>query len=311
MAPSIQQQASQAAQQGQQLLSDFNSRANTSNDQYNTYSNQANQATQQEQSEADYMKGEGSGENVYNRELTTQENNVGFNPQQLSDANKSLFQLTGALNSTNNQFNTAGGVGMYGVSAPAMASYEGSILNPLQTGVANANTQVGTLNNELGTLETGASQATTSQVQSEQNVVTALDSASKNYQAQAAAALQNVQFFKQLAQQQGGLNAQEQQYYAGAVASYAQASELQAQAGLLLSQTTGQNYQNEAAYNQLHPNPNTIGGGASVNISTPTPNVSAPQHSPSSTHGSFIPSDLSAGFNNIAKYGPLALFGAH
>lgn len=245
MALTLAQQASQAAAQGQQLLQQDQSTAAQSKADYQNYSNEASSANQQLQSEAAYMQGAGSGENVYNRELGKLESDNGYNPSQLADANKSLFSLTGALNSTNAQFNTPGGVGAYGVSAPALAAYESSILNPLQTGVNTANTEVGTLNNELNTFETGASQATTGQVQSEQNTVTALTNAVQNYQAQAAAALQNMQFFSNLAQTQGGLNAQEQQSYATAEAQYAQASELIAQSKLLLAQTTGQNLTNQ------------------------------------------------------------------
>lgn len=170
--------------------------------------------------------------------------------------------------------NTAGGVGAYGMSAPALASYEGSILNPLQTGVANANTQVGALNSELGTFETGANQATSNQVQGEQATITALSSAVTNYQAQAAQHLQTMQFYSQLAQQQGGLNAQQQQAYAQSAQLYAAASQANAQAKLLLSQTTGQNITNQGLINQL-PDGTSIGGLTSSAPSAPTVNGSS------------------------------------
>jgi hypothetical protein len=273
MNPTLQQQASQSAQQGQRMLSEDQATAASSKNDYTNYSNQANQANQQLQGEASYMQGAGSGENVYNRELGTLQTQSGYNPQQLSDANKTLFNLTGAANSANSQFNTPGGVGAYGVSAPALASYEGSILNPLTTGVNTANTEVGALNAELGTFETGASQATTGQVQSEQNVVTALTQAAQNYQTQASAALQNMQFYNDLASKQGGLNAQEQQSYAAAEQAYAQATQAIAQSKYILSQTTGQNILNQASQNQLNkPAP-------------PTPNKA-----PSAPVGSAIPS---------------------
>jgi hypothetical protein len=250
-APTLAEQAATAATQGQQLLSQDQSEAASAKSNYDNYSGQATQANQQEQSEAAYMQGAGSGQSVYNNELGTLEDSAGYNPSQLADANKSLFSLTGALNSANSSFNTPGGVGMYGVSAPAVASYESSILNPLQTGANTANTEVGALNTELGTFETGAGQATTNQVQSEQNTVTALNNAVVNYQAQATAALQNMQFYSNLAQTQGGLNASEQQSYATAEQALAQASQAIAQSKLLLAQTTGQNITNQADINQL------------------------------------------------------------
>lgn len=249
---SMQQLAQDAQVKGQQLQDSFTSSANTSRDQYNDFTNKATEANQNLQSETQYMQGEGSGTNVYNAALDKAKTDNGWDPEQLSSANKTLFSLNGALNGANAQFSTPGGVGSYGISAPALASYESGILQPLQTGVANANTQVGVLNNELGTLQTGAGQSTTAQVQSEQNVVAALTEAAKNYQTQAAASLQNMQFFSNLASQQGGLNAQQQQAYAAAEAAYAQATQAIAQSKLLLSQTTGQNITNTAMQNQLN-----------------------------------------------------------
>lgn len=245
MNPTLQAQASQAAQQGQQLLSQDQAQASQSGTQYQNETNEATQANQNLQGEASYMQGAGSGQNVYNNELSQLQTQAGYNPSQMADANKTLFSLTGALNSANQQFNQPGGVGAYGMSAPALASYEGSILTPLTTGVNTANTMVGTLNNELGTAETGASQATTSQVQSEQNTVTALTQAVQNYQAQANASLQNMQFYSQLASTQGGLNASEQASYAQASQAYAAAQQAIQQAKLIVSQTTGQNLTNQ------------------------------------------------------------------
>jgi hypothetical protein len=241
----IQAQAAKSAQQGQQMLAEDRAKSSSASNQYNNFTNQATTANKNLQAQAKYMQGAGSGENTYNRTLAQQESNVGFNPQQLSDANKSLFSMSGAMNSANQQFNTPGGVGAYGMSAPSLASYEGSILNPLQTGVANANTQVGALNTELGTLQTGASQATSANVQGEQNTVTALSNAVTNYQAQASAALQNMQYYSGLASQQGGLNASMQKDYAASVQAYAAAKQSEAQASLFLSQAAGQNLSNQ------------------------------------------------------------------
>lgn len=252
MNPSIQAQAAKSAQQGQQLLQQDQNQAASSKADYTRYQGEAEDANKNLQSEASYMQGAGSGSNVYNTELDQLEGKNGYNPQQLSDANATLFNLTGAVNSANKQFSTPGGVGAYGVSAPALASYEGSILTPLTTGMQTANTEVGALNTELGTMETGASQAATSQVQSEQATVTALTNAVANYQSMASAALQNMQFYSNLASQQGSLNASEQQSYAAAVAAYASATQAIAQSKYILAQTTGQNLANVGAENTLN-----------------------------------------------------------
>lgn len=274
MNPSLSTQASQAATQGQQLESQDETQAGTSSNDYTTYSNDATQANQNLQAETQYMQGAGSGQNVYNTQLSSGEQAVGFDPSQLGAANKSLFSATGTLNGANSAFSQPGGVGGYGMSAGALGSYEGSILAPLQTGVSNANTEVGTLNNELGTLQTGANQSTTAQVQSEQNTVTGLTAAVQNYQTQASAALQNMQFYSQLASTQGSLNAQEQQNYAAAVQAYAAAQQAIAQSKYLIAQTTGQNITNTADQNQL--NATTKSATPSNYVpSTPTPNASS------------------------------------
>lgn len=279
----IQAQAAQAAQQGQKLLADDQAKTASASDQYNSFNSQATDANKNLQDQTKYMQGEGSGQNVYNNELDTMENKAGYNPQQLSDANKSLFSMTGAMNSANNSFSQPGGVGAYGMSAPALASYEGSILNPLQTGVANANTEVGALNSELGTFQTGASQATTSQVQSEQNTATALDSAVKNYQSQAAAALQDMQFYSDLARQQGGMNAQQQQMYAQTTQLYAAAKQAEAQAGLLLSQTTGQNLTNQQTQTAMD-----LAKAKALNAPAPPHPNNAPAAAPASSHNQYF-----------------------
>lgn len=267
MNPSITAQAAQSAAQGQQMLSQDQATAANSQNQYNGYAAQTSQANQNLQNYTQYMQGAGSGQNVYNNELGQLQSQYDPNLQgQLSGANQSLFQLTGAQNAANQQFNNPGGVGQYGLSAAALGGYEQSVMNPLQTGVANANTQVNALNGQLGTLMTGANQATTSQVQGEQTTAQALNSAVTNYQAQASAALQNMQFYSGLASTQGGLNATNAQAYASAQQGYAdaqnalaqiklyaaQSNQANAQAGYLGAQTVGQGITNTASQNQLN-----------------------------------------------------------
>lgn len=285
MNPSITAQASQAAQQGQDLLKQFQGQSATAGGQYTDFTNKATDANKNLETQAAYMRGEGSGTNLYEGERTRLQNEGGYNPAQLADANKTLFSLTGALNGANTAFNTPGGVGAYGMSAPALAGYEGSIMQPLQTGVANANTQVGALNSQLQTFETGASQYATAGVQGEQATADALTKAVVNYQTQAAGALQNMQFYSQLAQQQGGLNAQQAQSYATAQQAYASAQQAIAQAGLILSQTRGQNISNTAAQNQLNiPKP-----------APPKPNNSSIKIAGSGVQGSSIPIQVGSG----------------
>lgn len=256
----LEAQAKQSAAQGQQQYQSDINQSNTYGGQYNSALSNEQDIQKQLGAQTAYMQGAGSGQNVYNTQLQNQISQFDPNIQgQLSSANQSLFGLTGALNGASQQFNTPGGVGAYGLSAPALAGYASSVLQPLQTGVSNANTQVGTLNQQLGTLQTGASQATSAQVQSEQNVVTNLNNTYQAAQSQAAQALNQMQFYSQLAQTQGGLNSQMAQNYAAALSSYqqsqlaiSQSKQALAQAGYLTSQTTGQNLTNVGLQNQLN-----------------------------------------------------------
>jgi hypothetical protein len=111
--------------------------------------------------------------------------------------------------------------------------------------MTTANNQLTNYNNQLGTLTGAAGNATTNQVQSEQNAATTLQSSLAGYQQQAAQAMSQVQFFNQLASTQGGLNATQQASYASAVQALAGAQASLAQAGLYGSQTTGQNLTNQ------------------------------------------------------------------
>lgn len=225
--------AAQAQAQGNQMLQSDQSNASNYQGQYNTAYGQAQSANQDVQNYTNYMAGAGSGANQYNTQLSnlTQQYNPNIQGQ-LSGANQSLFGLTGALNGASQAFNKPGGVGAYGLSAPALAGYENSVTAPLQQGVANANTQVNALNGQLGTLMTGANQATTAQIQGEQNTLGGYQDVYANAQNQASQAMNNMQFYSQLAQQQGGLNAQQQQYYAQSISALqsAQAAMTQANA---------------------------------------------------------------------------------
>jgi hypothetical protein len=252
----LQAEATQNAQQGQQQYNSDLSQVAPSQQNYANYSNQANQATSQAQSLANYMQGAGSGLSTYNSELPAMEAQAGYNPQNQNRATASLYGLNGALQGANQQFN-GGGLNMGGfgsASAGALGSYENTVLGGLQAGVNNANTQVGQGNTAFANAETGANQATTANVQTEQARLTGLNAAAANYQTQAASALQNAQFYSQLAQTQGVSNAQSQQYYTAATQSLAQANELGKQAAYLQSQTVGQGLINQSQQDQLNAN---------------------------------------------------------
>lgn len=221
LSQSYQQQNAQSQAMTNQDLSNASNYTN----QYNTDVGQSQAAQQGVQNQIQYMQGAGSGQNVYQQQLGQLTQQYDPNIQgQLSGANASLFGLNGALNGANQAFQQPGGVGAYGLSAGALGGYEQSVLNPLQQGVSNANTQVGALNNQLGTLMTGANQATTSGVQTEQSALSGLQSQYTNALAQQQQAQSNMQFYSQLASTQQGLTAQQAQAYAQAQAAFTTAA---------------------------------------------------------------------------------------
>jgi hypothetical protein len=98
------------------------------------------------------------------------------------------------------------------------------------------------------------------------------------------------------------MNAQMQKDYANTVQLYASAKQAEAQAGYLLAQTTGQNYQNQAMLNQLNAKPPAAAPAPPrPNVSAPAP--SAPRGSTASTNdwggvGSFM-QNLTGGIGNV------------
>ena len=250
---SLSAQANQAAQQGQQALNNYNNQSQQYGQQYGQYQNQANQAQQGVQQQTAYLQNAGSGANQYNQALQGYTNQYAPNLQaQLSNANQSIGQLSGQLNQANQQFNQAGGVGGYGLSAGQLGSYEQGILNPLQTGIQTATGQLNAGNATLGQIGTLANQSTTAQLGTEQAALTGLQSVYSNAVEQEKQAQNNMQFYETLAQQQGGLNAQQQKGYADSIKSLADAQNAQASAAFYASQTSGQNLTNIGKQNQLN-----------------------------------------------------------
>jgi hypothetical protein len=273
LSQSYQQQNAQSQAMTNQDLSNASNYTN----QYNTDVGQSQAAQQGVQNQIQYMQGAGSGQNVYNQELGQLTSQHDPNIQgQLSGANASLFGLTGALNGANQSFNQPGGVGAYGLSSAALGGYENSVLNPLQQGVSNANTQVNALNSQLGTLMTGANQATTSNVQTEQSSLTGLQSQYTNALAQQAQAQSNMQFYSQLASTQQGLTASQAAAYAQAQAAFQTSSAAMQTAEGAYAQAMSQAKLNQQAFANtaaLNAKAANQPGGTAGNMSTSNPNI--------------------------------------
>lgn len=275
------------------MLADDNSKAAGYSDQYNNFSNQATAANQAVKDQTSYMQGAGNAGNQYTSNLATQEGNLGYNPAQMTAATNNLNQSTGALSAYSDFANTA--ASKWGQNAGGFAAANAGALNGLNNNIASNQQVVNGQMAKYTAAQTGANQYAGLQVQSQHETMAGLQNVFTNASNQRDSAGSMMNFYNDLAQKQGGLNAtqaslyaQSQQAYtqaqtniALASQAYATAKNQLAQAGYAGAQTTGQGqtnqmnaaYMNSQAYkNQLNAaGIQTSGGGLSVgNILQPS-----------------------------------------
>jgi hypothetical protein len=224
------QQAAQSAAQGQQMLASDQANQNNYQGQYNTDVNTANAAQNQVKSYTDYMAGAGSAGNQYNSELGTQENELGYDPAQMTAARSNLNQATGAESAYSDFANTA--ASKFGLNAGGFAAANANALGSLNNNIASNQQVANGLQSLYTTAQTGANQYAGQQVQGEANTLSGYQSAYTDAANQRDSALSMAQFYGTLAQTQGLDNSQQQQYYAAAQQAMAQATAADAQANL-------------------------------------------------------------------------------
>ena len=261
MTVNLQAQAQKAATQGQAQLADYTDKAATYSNQYNSYQQQADAANKSVQSYTDYMKGEGSAGNQYKTAFTSQLGDLGYDEGQMTSARGNLNQATGALSAYSDFANTA--ASKWGMNAGGFAAANAGALSSLNNNIASNQNVVTGLTDLYKTAQTGANQFTGQVIQGQHETLGGLQQVYSNAANQRDSAGSMMNFYNDLAQKQGGLNAQQQQYYAQAQQAYAQAQQAMAQSSLLLQQSalakqqldrTNQMYTNqdqaEAAKNQ-------------------------------------------------------------
>jgi hypothetical protein len=221
------QQAAQSAAQGQQMLT--NDQANQTNyqGQYNNDVNTANSAQQQVKSYTDYMAGAGSAGNQYTGELSTQLNQLGYDPAQMTAARSNLNQATGAESAYSDFANTA--ASKFGLNAGGFAAANANALGSLNNNIASNQQVANGLQSLYTTAQTGANQYAGQQVQGEANTLGGYQSVYTDAANQRDSALSMAQFYGTLAQTQGLDNPQQQQSYAAAQQAMAQANQIQQQ----------------------------------------------------------------------------------
>jgi hypothetical protein len=263
----LQAQASQAAQQGQQQYNADIAQRNAASSQYGAEHAQAAQANQSLQDYAKYLQGAGSGTNLYTSGIQQGNQQYGYDPAAMATASSNLTKAQNAQAGLNAASQSSSGG--YGLSGAQLGNYYATQAAPIASAVGAQSNYVGNMLNQAQLGQNFANQYAGAGLQGEQMTSSTLNSVYQNAKAQADQSQQQMQFFSQLAQQQGGLNAQQSQAYATALNAYrqsqlaiAQASQAYAQAGLLGSQTQGQNLTNAAAQTKAAYTftPNNTGG---------------------------------------------------
>jgi len=238
----IQQQAQQSAQQGQQALADDNAKSSAAGGQYNTYQGQANTAAQNQSDYTKYMQGAGSGTNLYNTGLSQGEKAAGYNEGQAGQLGQQLAQAQNALANVNQASQSS--TGGYGLSGAQLGNYYATQATPITSAINALSSNYGVSQQALQNATTIGNQYAGAGLQGEQTTSKSLNDVFASAKSQSDQALQNMQFYSQLASTQGGLNAANQKAFDDARNAYQQGQAAIAQAGMFAAQTVSTNQGN-------------------------------------------------------------------
>lgn len=279
MAVNIDALASDAAAKGQQMLQGDQNQAADYRAKYNDFSAQADAANKNVNDYTDYMKNAGSAGNQFHGEQSKELTDLGYSPEQMTAARNNLNAATGSLSAYSDFANTA--ASKWGMNAGGFAAANAGALGSINNNIASNQNVVNGLHDIYKTAQTGANVFTGNVIQGEHETLGGLQDVFNNAASQRDSASSMMTFFEDLASKQGGLNAQQQQYYGQAKQAYAAASAAMAQASLYGAQAAqvqqqvqqGNDYMSSPAY-KAYLNGTSPSSGASP--STPTPNAGGP-----------------------------------
>lgn len=239
------------------------------NDAQNTYNQNIGQAQTANQNLQSYQQNMQSGTSMYGQQLSGAEQQLGFNPAELSAAQKALATTQTTLANLPQAVQQQGNY--YGATAGQEANnmaQAGGNLQGLLNGQVN---QVGALGNIYQSTLAQAQAGTQAGQQGQQMQLGALQNIYSNAADQQKTALTQLQNLQQLFQQQGQFNADQARQYALAQATIRQTAatinQLNASAAQLQSQARFQNAQTNYALG----NPSQAFGGAAPVAATPPP----------------------------------------
>lgn len=229
------------------MLQDYQNKATDYKGQYSKYQGEADVAGKSVNDYTTYMQGEGSATNTYNKSFDQKKTELGYDPEQMTGARANLTQATGALSAYSDFANTA--ASKWGMNAGGFAAANAGALGSLNNNIASNQTVVNSLSDLYKTAQTGANEFTGTVIAGQRETMAGLQQVFTNAANQRDSAASMMNFYDKLAQEQGGLNAQQQQYYAAAAQAYAAANQAEAQARQIQQQIDQtKSYMNSPAY---------------------------------------------------------------
>ena len=232
----------QAQAAGNAATSQYNNQAAGFKNDYSNYQGQANTANQNIQNQNAYMQGAGSANNLYGNAFNDQATKTGYNQNSMQQAQAGLTNAVGSQNAFNDFANQA--ASKWGLNAGGLAAANAGATQGLNNNIASQGGALSAQQKAFDQAQTGANQQTGLGLQQQQTQLAGLKSVFDAATAQQKSASDNMSFYQNLAQQQGGLTAQQVNFYQQAKASSAAAQQALAQASYAASQTQGQNLQN-------------------------------------------------------------------
>lgn len=234
MALTADQQA--AVNQSNAMQQDFQNKSNSYAGDYSNYQGQANKAQGDIQGLNQYMSGEGSASNLYGRALTAQQAQTGYDPAQMAASMRNLSQAQGSMSAYNDYANTA--ASKWGLNAGGLVAANQGAQGSINNNIAAASQGFSNQQKAYELAQTGANQEAGLGVQQQQTQLAGYKQVYDNAFNQQQQAQANMQAYAKMAQDQGGLTAQQYQAYAqsNALAIQADASMRQAQAAILTAQ---------------------------------------------------------------------------
>lgn len=230
-----------AQAQGQARTADYTNKANQFGGDYANYQNQANAANQNIQNQNAYMQGAGSANNLYSNAFNTQAGQTGYDQKALQAAQAGLTNAVGTQSAFNDFANQA--ASKWGLNAGGLAAANAGATQGLNNNIASQGGALAAQQKAFEQAQTGANQQTGLGLQQQQTQLQGYQNAFDAATSQQKTAQDNLQFYENLAQQQGGLTAQQVQGYQQSKALSAAAQASLASASLAIAQAKQTEYQ--------------------------------------------------------------------